>query len=165
MEEIIKAIPCKFIVADYVREKEARSIKKKYTSRGMAISNKENINLQPMVENKLLSIVSLDFNREAVDCVNFTYEMNDGEAMSGAIAKNRNWAIATDDYEATQNFIRDIPEIQIITTIDLIKYWSDFSNPSPSEVIIVTNNIYTIGNYIPTPRHHLYTWWCKYFQR
>ena len=91
--------------------------------------------------------------------VNFAAFMDDGEAATGAIAANRNWAIATDDRKAIRFLEQNVPSIKIVSTLELVKHWADSVIPPAETVQMVLQNIRTLARYIPNVNHPLYKWW------
>ncbi|MGK7941621.1 MAG: hypothetical protein AB4062_16015 [Crocosphaera sp.] len=84
---------------------------------------------------------------------------DDGESATGAIAVNRGWSIATDDKAAINFFTQESPNLPILSTPDIIKYWSDQSNLSSKEVYPILNAISTKARYQPPRNHPLKSWW------
>lgn len=84
---------------------------------------------------------------------------SNGEAASIAIAKNRNWAIATDERKITA-MLRDIvPNVQILTTPDLLKHWSDETKVSTQELVEALQAVNLKASYTPSELHPLLAWW------
>ena len=161
MPAILEALPVEVVVASYVREKEVLEVydgpKDKITQR------KEQINLQPFIDRGLLLVVSLDNDNENRDVVNFAYSgIDDGEAITGAIARHRNWCIGTDDNAAISFFKKEIPQIQVVTTPELIQSWAEIAHPTVEIVKSSLQNIQLRANYQPGPNHPLYNWWKSY---
>ena len=112
MEEILQAIPGYVALAIFVLDEEIlRS------------------NIQPLVDQGLIRAVSLESEAEENAFVNFAVELDDGEAVTGAIAMHRHWGIATDDRKARRVFARTNPHVQLLSTPELIKHWADTHNP------------------------------------
>ena len=76
------------------------------------------------IKQNLLLIVDFESDAEETVFINYASEIDDGEAATGAIAINRNWAIATDDKKATKFLSQESPSLQIVSTPEIIKYWS-----------------------------------------
>ena len=88
MEEILTVIPPAVCIAAYVKDKE---ILKTYNR---STGNAEDIDLQVLIERDILLPVDLDLETEAETHVTFAAVLDDGEAITGAIAFHRKWAIA-----------------------------------------------------------------------
>ncbi|QNP29600.1 hypothetical protein [Cylindrospermopsis curvispora] len=72
----------------------------------------ENIEqFEDAIKQGLLSIVDFESEIEATNFVNYTVEIDDGEAATGAIAISRGWAIGTDDKKATKFLSQESPSL------------------------------------------------------
>jgi predicted nucleic acid-binding protein len=157
MESILTAIPVQKAVADYVKDHEALYI---WAGPGEdVLKERESVNLDYFVDQDLIKIAALNEEDEANTFLHFASELDDGEAITGAIALHRNWAIATDDKKARALFSRDAPNNQIITTPELVKHWADSRNPSLGTIKTAIKNIQSRGRYFPDKQHPLYEWW------
>lgn len=160
MGNILKCISKSVAVAAYVRNEEALKI---YSGFEGDITQKyEQIDLQRFIDWGLLIVVSPETEAENTTFVNFALSLDDGEAITGAIAFHRNWSIGSDDRKATSFFMLNTPHLQVITTPELIKYWVDTANPPFDVVCQALNQIRTRARYEPNLRHKLYLWWQKY---
>jgi predicted nucleic acid-binding protein len=156
MAEVLKAIPKTITVAAYVSNKEALW---SYSGPDWDIrSDKERIDLQPFVEAGLLKIVDIDNEAEKELFVDLVVGLGPGEAITGAIAIHRNWAISIDDKKARTLFEREAPHLQLIYMLELVKYWVDVAYPSPTTIASALRNIQTRAVYRPGPSHSLYAW-------
>ncbi len=155
IREILEAIPTSVSIAAYVREQEALFVGSSDGSGG-----KERIDLQLLIDQGLLRSVQPETEEENILFVNFAAELgDDGEAITGAIAVQRNWAIGTDDRGAIRFFQRAAPRFQIISSLELIKYWADTIELPATEVGAVLRNVRICGRYQPHSTHVLYAWW------
>lgn len=142
IEDILQAIPGSVALATFVLEEEILRI-----------------NLRPLVAQGFIRVVAPESEAEENAFVNFAVELDDGEAVTGAIAMHRHWGIATNDWKARRVFSHTNPHVQLLSTPELIKHWADTSNP-PIEVIReVLQNIQTHARYQPPATHALYAWW------
>jgi hypothetical protein len=157
MSEMLEAISANFAIASYVYSKEVLEVYNGSEEKGP--QTKELIHLSPLVENELLTVASLDSENEKIDFLNFAYEIDDGEAATGSIAKHRNWCIGTDDSSAISFFKRQSPQLQVVTTPELIKAWVEIVGPPQAAVTSLIENIQRRANYKPSSRHPLYEWW------
>lgn len=157
MGEILKSISKSVAVAAYVRDKEALRIYSGHD--GDETERYEKIDLQPFIDSGLLIVVSPETEAENISFVNFTVALDDGEAVTGAIAIHRNWSIGCDDRKAISFFAQNTPHLQVISTPELIKYWVETANPPPETVCISIRKIRVQARYEPNLRHKLYLWW------
>jgi hypothetical protein len=157
MPSILETIPDKFAIAHYIIEKEALAI---YGGPdGDVMQTKKVIDLSPFVGSSLLTLASPSYEDEYMDFVNFTRYLDDGEAITGAIAKYRSWGIGIDEKRGISFFRREIPQLPLLSTAELIKYWADSANPSGSLLSDVIQNIRSRARYSPGKGHPLYQWW------
>ncbi|HSH77652.1 MAG TPA: hypothetical protein VLA19_03870 [Herpetosiphonaceae bacterium] len=129
MEGILEAIPSSVAVAAYVREQELLRINARSGEGGAR--SPQAIDLQPLIDRRLLIVVSPESEAENESYVNFAAVLgDDGEAITAAIAVHRDWAIAIDDRSAANLFRREARQLQLISTPELIKHWVD-TMPAP----------------------------------
>ncbi len=118
--------------------------------------------LKSLVDAGLLTKVAADKEEEQNIVVNFAVSLDDGEAVTGAIAVYRNWAIATDDKKALSLFGRVVPHIELISTLSVVKYWAEMTGASDDEIGRALEDLHSGAPYEPKASHPLYTWWRKY---
>lgn len=158
---ILKAIPKTIAVATYVTQKEALWIRGESSELGR--DERESIQVQPLVDSGLLQIVTIDSEEEAEMFATFASQIRDqGEAITGAIALNRNWAIVLDDEKARRLFQRSAAHLQLIYTLELVKYWVDLACPAENLIIETLQNIRKRAIYTPRKQNPLYAWWHLY---
>lgn len=155
LEPILQAIPPQFAASSYVIKREVLTF---MNANGDEIP----INLDEAVAKGLILEAVVDFSTENESNYIVEFEaanLDTGEAESAAIAINRNWAIATDDKRAIKVIVQAAPQIQILTTPELIKSWADnFSVPDNR----VRKAIQSIRRYAPPITHPLFNWWKSY---
>ncbi len=159
MRSILESIPKPVSIAAYVHEMEAHRI---YTGPYEDVTKEtELINLQPFVDSKLLQVVPLEDGLEANTAVSFSAatRLDNGEAISAAIAVHRSWFLATDDKTAISFFTRKAPQLHLISTLEILKYWVDTTGPQMAAVGVMLGNIRKRARYEPHYEHHLYGWW------
>jgi len=160
MENVLDTIPKTVTVATYVYKKEALSI---YTGPDQDVrQSKVAIDLQPFVNAGLLKIVDIASEAEIELRVNLEAKLDPGEAISGAIAINRNWAIGVDEKKARNLLNREAAHIQQFYTLELVKHWVDTQKPSLETIIKALKNIRYRAIYKPGSNHPLYKWWRRY---
>ena len=158
MAEVIASIIELVAVTVYVKNIEALFIYKQ--SSPDTLPAKVSVDLQPLIDQGLLQTVDLETDAEKISFINLTASrMDDGEAMTGAIALHRHWAIATDDRQCRTVFRREAPQIQLISTAELVKHWVDTIKPEACVVCQVLKNIEAGANYLVGVKDPLYNWW------
>ncbi len=163
MEAVLSSAPIRMAIADYVKEYETLTFFS--GPQENVTGQREDIDLQPLIDRDLLVVADLDLKAESDAYLAFAVDLDDGEAITGAIALNRDWAIATDDKKAIDVFTDESPDTQIITTPDLMKIWVDVARPSAEAAHNALRNIELRARYRPGARHILYTWWTEILTR
>ena len=82
-----------------------------------------------------------------------------GEAITGAIALHRNWAIVIDDKRARRLFQQNASQLQLIYTLELVKHWVELDSPSIDVLTTTLQNIRHRATYTPRRQEPLYDWW------
>ena len=160
MEEILTSINRRVAVAEYVLNEEALTVYSGPLDDVRQAS--EQIDLHSLVGGGLIDAVSLDFESEADIFISLATKLDDGEALTGAIAVHRGWAIATDDRKARTIFTKHFPQISLVSTLDIVKYWADSRHVEKNAISATLRDIATRANYEPSPKHELYEWWQKF---
>jgi len=158
MGEILQAAPPRFAVCSYVKDTEALGIFTGQITNGKR--QRSPIDLEPLVVGGLLEVVTHDWAIHSSHILVLAKaEISGmGEKISGAIALEKNWAIATDDRHAQRKFIGLMPQTQIVTTLDLVRHWADMENISRDVLREVLEKIRVRGNAEPAQDHPQYAW-------
>jgi predicted nucleic acid-binding protein len=147
IEEILRCLPTPVMVADYVYSQEVLKF-----------------DLSKLLSTGLLATAKADTEAEQIMVVAFALDLDDGEAMTGALAAHSNWAIATDDKKALAIFNKALPNIQLISTLSMIKYWAETTGASDDEIRVALEDLHRFAPYEPKSSHPLYHWWRRYIQ-
>jgi len=153
--EILESIPAQVVVAEVVRERELLTLQK------LRDENNEDVNqFEAAIGKGLLSIVEFDSELEEETFINYVFELgDDGESATGAIAFHRDWAIATDDKKAISFFRQEAPDLQILSTLAIVKHWSEKEKLSSTTLQSALSAIRIRGRYVPHRNHPLLGWW------
>lgn len=157
MGEILRSLHASITITTHVYEEEVLGIQDTFEEG--VIQMDEKIDLQPFIDCGLLALTSLESEVEEIAFVNFAATLDDGEAITGAIALARNWAIATDDRKAINFLMRTVPAVPIVSTLELLQHWVETTCPSREIVQTALRNIRTRARYEPGQNHPLYIWW------
>ncbi|NEQ99343.1 MAG: hypothetical protein F6K30_21990 [Cyanothece sp. SIO2G6] len=153
--DILKSIPAIVTVSDVVKTQELLTLKRVEGGESEGPSQFE----QAIAKN-LLTVVDFESDAEMETFIYYTAEMgDDGESATSAIAFHRNWAIATDDKKAIKVLQKEAPLIQIVTTPDIIKHWSETTSLKAAELRKALQSIRITGKYMPPRQHPLLQWW------
>lgn len=118
--EILQSIPAQVAVTQVVQEEELKTLQR--------IENEENegaLQFEVAIAQGLLIIVDFESEEEAESFVNYATVLDDGESATLASAIYRGWAIATDDKRAISLIKREASHLQLFSTLDIIKHWSE----------------------------------------
>lgn len=162
MGAILKAAPVQSVVCSFVKEKEALSVFDGIDSDGKPMRTP--IDLDPLTQAGILDIVFPDWSLLSPHIVVLAKGgiRGMGEKISGAIARDKNWAIATDDRDAQRKFSRLMPNNQIVTTLDLVCHWANMENVADDVLREVLSKIRIRGKAELAKDHPLYSWAIKY---
>ena len=119
------------------------------------------IKIQPYIDIGILLNCHIE-DSEVELLVNLSSQLDEGEAMSLAIAISREFDIATDDKKALRVF-REAggDEIKIHSTLSLIRDWAESRNISEVDLQHILKRIKEMANYIPRKTDSNYLWWDK----
>ena len=158
LANILRSIPKTVAVAAYVADREALFIHSEINESGER--TKEQIILQPFVNAGLLHLVDLASEEEAEILATFSALITDrGEAITGAIALHRNWAIIVDDKKARRLFQQNASQLQLIYTLELVKHWVELDSPTGAVITATLQNIRRRATYTPRRQDPLHDWW------
>ena len=157
--EIVLAVEARFEVADYVLEHEAI-----YTWQTDSTGAREEavpVDLAPLVAEGLLGVLSLEHPDEQAMFVSLAALIDDGEAATGALAFHRGCAIATDDRKARRVFGAFMPNVPLVSTLELMKLWANESQVSHDELRAAMDEMRASASYVPSSRDSLFEWWAS----
>ena len=113
--------------------------------------------LYPLVDDGLLLVVWLEDPNEEAYFVELAATLDDGEAITGAIALNRGYSVAIDDRKARRVLGEKAPGMRLVSTLELVQHWA--TAVTSQEVILVLRAMQHGAHYIPGQRDPLYDWW------
>lgn len=153
--EILKSIPAQVVVSEVVRRKELLTLQRLQDEENEGVIQFENA-----IEQGLLLVVDSESDEEEETFVNYAFELgDDGESATGAIAAHRGWAIATDDEKAISFFEKEVPHVQILSTLGIVKDWSEDAQFTREKLKIILSAIRVKRRYVPNGKHPLLSWW------
>jgi len=158
MAEIVATITEKIAVATYVKNEEALFVYQ--ASKQDQPAKTEAVDIDSLVEAGLIRLVELGAEIEKGYFAALTARrLDDGEAITAAMAINRHWALATDDRRARSILGQEAPQIALISTPQLVKHWADSHHPEPAQVNQAMRDIERRANFLVGKRDPLYNWW------
>lgn len=85
----------------------------------------EAVDLNSLVQAKCLSVYGLAATEEQAAYINYAADLDDGEAMTLALASCRGFLVATDDRKARRIFWEDTGDpARLLSTAQILKMWS-----------------------------------------
>jgi hypothetical protein len=85
--------------------------------------------------------------------------LDDGEAMTFAIAIERGFAVATDDRKARRVLAAQAPQLVVHGTTCILHRWAETTNPDPAELARMLRAIQDRGRFIPRASDPDASWW------
>lgn len=126
------------------------------------ISENESIDLTALIENGIIQICDLETDDERQLFVNLAAQLDDGEAMSLAIALSREWHLATDDKKARKIFAQHAQNDQLlISTSDLIKEWAGNEKATDEATKSMLLKVERKARFRPSNSDQNFDWWNK----
>ena len=159
LREITLAFGGQVEVADYVMEREAI-----YTWQTDSTGTREEatpVDLTLLVEEGLIRVVRLEHPGEQETFVTLAALVDDGEAATAALALHRGCSVATDDRKARRVFGEFMPEVPLVSTLDLVKLWVDESRVPHDELRAAMDVMRDSASYVPGSRDPLFEWWAS----
>ena len=153
--EIAAVLPWQLAVTDYVMEHEALYVR----TIGASGEQEETVpvDLSPLIDEGLLLVMWLETPSEQAGFVELAAVLDDGEAVTGAIAINRGHSVGIDDRKARRILGEKAPGMRLISTLDLIRWWAQ--SVTVQEVGPVLRAMEHGARYVPGQQDPLYAWW------
>jgi hypothetical protein len=117
------------------------------------------VDLGPLISSGVLQLLELSGDEEEALYIEQAIVVDDGEAMSIAIAASRHLELAIDDKQASNHARHRFPEIKLWTTPEILKHWADSESVDAVSLCATIQLIESRSRYIPPKSHPLNTWW------
>lgn len=154
LAEIIEGTPFDYVVSKTVHDTEM------VDTEVIDSLNPINMRYDDIINNGLLKVVDFSGESEIRKFLFYAQIIDgDGEAASLAIAEGNDYILATDDKKAIKITKEYAPNVQLLTTPELMKSWVDTSDPSEQEIKEALSNITVHGRYKPSKNNPLKSWW------
>lgn len=154
--EIVDSIPSQVLVVKYVLENEILNYEQMpYKQLGVKIDNN--------YLSEHLEVIDIETDEEAEILIDYSLlpSLDAGEAYSAAVAVSRGYVLCTDD-KAAIRLSKKESKFNIVSTLEIVKYWSEKKCLTVEEIHVVLLNIQKFGNYRPGKMHEYYQWWSKH---
>jgi hypothetical protein len=149
---VLDTVPGPVAIADLV---VAESL---YVLRGGAgddAGEPELVNLSSVIATGRLSVLTAT-EEELETFIDLTLDLDDGEAMTLALAIHRRATVVTDDRKVRRVLAGRAP---LRSTLDLVKDWADHADVPVPALRLVLTDLRQRGSYLPSRSHPLRTWW------
>lgn len=113
--------------------------------------------LAALVTRQLLTVITTTDESELSLFIDLAQELDDGEAMTAAIAIHRRLPVVTDDKKAIR--VLTTAGVTVTSSLHVVKRWFDADEIDPSMVSRVLTDIRERGSYLPHRGHPLHAWW------
>ena len=157
LREIADTLPYQFAVADYVLEQEALYIWLPESDETR--EERVTVDLSQLVSEGMIIVMRLERLEEEVTFVDLAVSIDDGEAMTGALAFHRGCSVATDDRKARRVLGERFPAVPLVSTLELLNQWAQEESVSNVELQAAMTRMRTGASYVPGYRDPLYEWW------
>jgi predicted nucleic acid-binding protein len=117
------------------------------------------VDIAPLITSGLLQVLELSSDEERTLYVEQSIVVDDGEAMSIAIAASRHLELAIDDKQAANHTKRTFPSIRLWSTPDILKHWEDLGRVNRTILREAIRLIEIRARYFPPKSHPLSSWW------
>ena len=119
----------------------------------------EPVDLQKLIAAGILTPCQMEEGTEVDLYVAYAEDLDDGEAMSLAVAQSRHLALVTDERKALRLARENAPQLSLISTTEIIRAWAE--GKDPSAVTAVVHSILTRARFRPADSDPLALWWNK----
>jgi predicted nucleic acid-binding protein len=118
------------------------------------------IRLDGFIRAGVFSVCDIEGEAEETLYVDYAGQLDDGEAMSLAIANARGFILATDDRKARRVFLESVrAKKRLLSTSDLIRRWAERKAVSRARIKSVLSSIQQRANFIPARSDANFAWW------
>lgn len=150
-------------VADYVLEEEALFIRREPSADGE--EDRILVDLSPFVSEGLVEVMRLASPDEETTFVTLAAQIDDGEAVTAALAVHRGCSLATDDRKARRVIAEQAPSVPLVSTLDLVSHWAETTSVPLVELQTALERMRFGASYVPGPRDPRYGWWLEVMHR
>jgi hypothetical protein len=120
----------------------------------------EEVILDPFCESGCLDVLEPSGGEEETLYVDYAVQVDDGEAMSLALAHSRGLLLATDDRKARRLFLEELGDAaRLLTTAAILKAWAKKSRVAGQDLRGVLVRVTQRGRFFPPADDPDYDWW------
>jgi hypothetical protein len=160
IEAILSQLPASFHIADAVMA-EALFI---LPDPAQGEIEPQPVSAETLISAGLVARVRPETESELAAYVDFASVLDDGEAMTCALASLHGYDIATDERKAIRVLRERAPHVAVHTTPALIRTWIELAKVDRATAALVVSNIETRGRFRPGRHEPLQAWWQSLLQ-
>lgn len=157
MRDIATGVGYQLEVADYVLQYETLYVLQ--TNPEGTGDVRIPVDLDSLIGYGLLNVVELEREDVLSSFVRLASLVDDGEAATGALAIHRDCSIAIDDRRARRVLGEVMPEVALVSTLELMQLWSEEASVPGRELQDALMAMQTGASYFPGRRDPLFDWW------
>ena len=157
LREVAGSGPYRFAVAEYVLNEEALFVWE--LGPEDVEPQRVPLDLSWLIEDGLLEVLRLDTSEEMATFVDFAISIDDGEAITAALALHRDCALATDDRKARRVIAERAPTVQLVSTLDLLSDWATVAQVPAAELRSTMEAMRSGASYVPGRGNPRFNWW------
>ena len=117
------------------------------------------VSLASLLSTELLEICDIENAAEAQLYVNYSARLDDGEAMSVALAVARGYHLATDERKARRIFLESGTALQLSGTSNILKEWTEIEKISRERAKSVLLSVVHKARFLPSMSDENLQWW------
>jgi len=153
-EEILRAAKRPWLICSAV-EKESL-----YLRTDDPLKPLVSVDLKPLLSEGIVGVCDIEGDEESALFVNYAGSLDDGEAMSVALAVARGHTLATDERKARRLFLEAAGEPdRLIGTPEIIRGWVEGNSITADKAKIVLLEITRRARFFPPVNDPNYKWW------
>ena len=156
MAEILQVLPVSCAISDIVIAEAAYVLR---GGDGEDAAERESVDLQPFIAFGRIEVWRLETEIEFISFVALAAEIDDGEAATCALSLHRTGAVVTHDRKTHRVMARSAPQILVVTTSQLLKYWADETNAETAVLGTMLQDIQARARFVPGKQDPLLGWW------
>jgi predicted nucleic acid-binding protein len=155
VDEILADLPHTFVASGSVLADETLYVRR--GGGGEDAGEKDVLDLQPLISSGVLTLLSIAGEEEQADYVTLAAELDDGEAITIAIARNRRFGVATDDRKARRILAQS--QTRIYSTLQLLREWCEMRELTAAEISSLLMDVRDRGQFVPPRGDPEQVWW------
>jgi hypothetical protein len=122
----------------------------------------EEVKLDAYLKSNRLTVFELSSDEEKELYVDYATQLDDGEAMSLALAYSRGVSMASDDRKARRLFTEEIGDPKrLLSTSQILKEWSEKAGMNAANLKRVLIDVSRRGRFFPNSGDAHFEWWSR----